>query len=438
MESTLKVKNFGPIKDATLNMRNVNVLIGPQASGKSTLAKLYTICKSPSCYNEFEINNIEKIKLSKERFIENLRHYAIFDFLSEDSVIEFSSPTHDFRYIEGEIQYKNKLNDYHLNIEDSNDVFTENLGKLFKQSINFLADITFDLFLNKKRQSKKFSFKNFNNFLSEFDWNELSRDDKKSIIDQFDVFKAEIFLNDALYVPAERTILNLLKQAPFSFQNLKIPIPQHLLSYGYKYEIAANEIGELDLSFIHPHSKYKFQDNIDKIYFSSNKSVKLTESASSFQSIVPILLPILNEREDENKQYSFVIEEPETNLYPKAQYDLIKFLEKDREDDLGWIDKGGIHTYTTHSPFILTALNNMLYAFKKGNEANESVKNKISNIIDQKNWISPDNFSAYEIKNGKSKSIFDRKTGLIKENSIDVISEEIIEDFRNIALASIE
>lgn len=438
MNTSITVRNFGPIKDATLDLRNVNVLIGPQASGKSTLAKLYTICKSPSCYNDFEIENLEKIKLSKEKFLESLRHYAIFDFLNKDSVIEFISPTHEFKYFESEIQYKNKLNDFHLNILDSNDVFAENLRRLFNQSINFSFDIMFDLFLKKKRQVNNFLFKNFNNFITEFDWREFSEDDKLFIIDQFEVFKSKIFLNDALYIPAERTILNLLKQAPFSFQNLKIPIPQHLLSYGHKYEIAANEIRELDLSFIHPHSKYKLQDNIDRIYFSSNKSVKLTESASSFQSIVPILLPILNEREDENKQYSFVIEEPETNLYPKAQYDLIKFLEKDREDDLGWIDKGSIHTYTTHSPFILTALNNMLYAFKKGNNANDNVKKKISKIIDQKNWISPDDFSAYEIKNGKAKSIFDRKKGLIKENSIDVISEEIIEDFRNIALASIE
>ena len=47
MKSKLIVRNFGPIESATLNLSNVNVFIGPQASGKSTLAKLYTICTSP-------------------------------------------------------------------------------------------------------------------------------------------------------------------------------------------------------------------------------------------------------------------------------------------------------------------------------------------------------------------------------------------------------
>lgn len=36
----LTVKNFGPIREADLDLRKVTVLIGEQASGKSVLAKL--------------------------------------------------------------------------------------------------------------------------------------------------------------------------------------------------------------------------------------------------------------------------------------------------------------------------------------------------------------------------------------------------------------
>ena len=56
MKSKLIVKNFGPIESATLNLSNVNVFIGPQASGKSTLAKLYTICKSPILFHDLKNN----------------------------------------------------------------------------------------------------------------------------------------------------------------------------------------------------------------------------------------------------------------------------------------------------------------------------------------------------------------------------------------------
>jgi predicted ATPase len=47
MKSTLTVKNFGPIDFVMLDLRHVNVFIGPQASGKSALAKLFTVCSAP-------------------------------------------------------------------------------------------------------------------------------------------------------------------------------------------------------------------------------------------------------------------------------------------------------------------------------------------------------------------------------------------------------
>ena len=212
------------------------------------------------------------------------------------------------------------------------------------------------------------------------------------------------------------------------------------MDYATIYENATDKVKEFDLGFLKDNTFYKNVNGIDRIFFAKNKSIKLTESASGFQSVVPMILPILNEKNtDSSKEhYSFVIEEPETNLFPKAQYELLKFLEKDRNDDFDKIDKGIIHTYTTHSPFILSSFNNMLYAFKKGNNSVSKIKSEICKILEECNWINPDQFSAYQIEDGKSKSIMDRKTGLIKENVIDYVSEDIIDDFRKIALASID
>jgi predicted ATPase len=232
-----------------------------------------------------------------------------------------------------------------------------------------------------------------------------------------------------------------MKQAAFSFQKAKVPLPGHLLDYAEIYVKATTEIESYDLGFLKAGTTYRNINGTDKIFFNDEQSINLTDSASGFQSVVPLLLPIVNEKKFSffhNNHYSFVIEEPETNLFPKAQYELLKFLEKDRYDDTGKIDQGIIHTYTTHSPFVLTALNNMLYAYKKGNVATEKVKENISAIIPKENWINPDFFSAFEINNGNAIDIFNRETGLFKENSIDNISDEIMEDFRDIALASID
>jgi len=43
---TLTVKNFGPIREAQLELGKVTVLIGPQASGKSVLVKVLAILRA--------------------------------------------------------------------------------------------------------------------------------------------------------------------------------------------------------------------------------------------------------------------------------------------------------------------------------------------------------------------------------------------------------
>jgi predicted ATPase len=458
MESTLTVRNFGPIKNATLNMRNVNVLIGPQASGKSTLAKLYTICKSPSLYHQlendkfpifFEINDIEgnaNFEKSVEKFKMSLKNFSILDFLNENTYIEFDSPSHKFIFENGTLFFEDKI-DIQSSLEYCKDADFENLkielNKLSEklQRLNFT--FRFNLFYSENHNLGDSFVDEFIKFSHTFDIDnfQFNKENSRIFIQSVKSVKSEIFNSNALYIPSERTIINLMKQAAFSFQKAKVPLPGHLLDYAEIYVKATTQIENYDLSFLKPGTTYKNQNGTDKIFFNEVQSINLTDSASGFQSVVPLLLPIVNEKKDsfQNKHYSFVIEEPETNLFPKAQYELLKFLEKDRYDDSGKIDQGIIHTYTTHSPFVLTALNNMLYAFKKGSRSQyESTKEKISNIIPKENWINPDFFSAYEIKNGSALDIFNRDTGLIDENSIGIISDEIIEDFRNIAIASIE
>ena len=40
----LIVKNVGPIKDIDIELKKVNVFMGPQSCGKSTLAKIISFC----------------------------------------------------------------------------------------------------------------------------------------------------------------------------------------------------------------------------------------------------------------------------------------------------------------------------------------------------------------------------------------------------------
>ena len=38
------IHNVGPVKDADIRLKKINVFIGPQSSGKSTVAKIIAFC----------------------------------------------------------------------------------------------------------------------------------------------------------------------------------------------------------------------------------------------------------------------------------------------------------------------------------------------------------------------------------------------------------
>ena len=61
-ESSLKIKNLGPINEANINIGKINVMAGKNGSGKTTVNKLlYSILTSASSDKEFLVcENIKK------------------------------------------------------------------------------------------------------------------------------------------------------------------------------------------------------------------------------------------------------------------------------------------------------------------------------------------------------------------------------------------
>ena len=42
--TTIEIKNIGPIKEVEISLNKINVFMGPQSSGKSTIAKIISFC----------------------------------------------------------------------------------------------------------------------------------------------------------------------------------------------------------------------------------------------------------------------------------------------------------------------------------------------------------------------------------------------------------
>ena len=447
MQAILEVKNFGPIKNVKLDLRNVNVFIGPQASGKSALAKVYTICKSPlSFYSESKENLVSGSETTNlANFKKTLEDYNILSFLANDTYINFNSELHSFKYEYGKITYERKFIKRIERLEICKAEIEANKAEI----INILSGINeklfgFRFFIRKLFTNPTFLYdEEFKLFMNN---KKIDNEQLESIIKEITRIENDLSSRTALYIPAERNFIPIIKGASLNLLNNNVPIPKHILSFGAEFEKASFELKELDLDFIKEGIKYKNEDGKDVIYFSANNSIKLTESASGLQSVVPLLLPILaRKRKNELSHHSFVIEEAELNLFPLAQYKLIKELEKNRLDGSSISeDIGTIHTYTTHSPYILSAFNNLLYAYKARNyirrknmqsgmdytKAINDAHAKVTDIIPV--FISARNFSAYQISNGGAMEIFNRESELMDENYIDQSSDEMSDDFERL------
>lgn len=197
-----------------------------------------------------------------------------------------------------------------------------------------------------------------------------------------------------------------------------INLPKTLLSFANAFFQFRDNVHNLDIPFLGV--SYFRHDNKDYVSFSAKESaLQLHETASGIQSVTPLLVLLEHLSRNTEQAQSFIIEEPELNLYPTAQQGLLNWLVEKctkGENDL---------TITTHSPYILSHLNLLLYAHQVGNK-DEEKRAKVKAIIPEEYWINPDEFAAYYVNGPEGengvRSLVDADTKLISQNGLDDVS----------------
>ena len=210
------------------------------------------------------------------------------------------------------------------------------------------------------------------------------------------------------YIPAERNLISLFNRYVTTFITADIPLPKFLLNFSSEYIRAREEIKELKFLNV----KY-INNGKDLIYYNEENYLDLEHSSSGIQSALPLYLTV---KYFAQKHKSIIIEEPEQNLFPKAQSETIKYIVEQVSDENSLF-------LMTHSPYVLSTLNILMMAHKAGN-LNEVSKSKVTELYNEKQWINPDEFSAYYLENGVARDIKGR-TGLISDNEIDESSDNI-------------
>jgi predicted ATPase len=392
MKEKLIIKNFGPIKSVELDLGRFNILIGEQATGKSTVAKVLAVCRYFS-YVYGENNNVPS-----DNFELGLNAWGLKESIQSNSYIFYESGHYIFiaqRIVRKDIIFvpvdgsgNFEYIGFSTKIEAKSPAFKNLLVELGK--------------IKPKENNESIDF-------SSFSWR---------IPTSFFLNDVKNVLDNPFYLPTQRGLQSIFSLGRSSIPNIS--------------DSLFNQLAKMD-GIAHHFTKETYIDPLDVFYknvqgygyirkASETEYYSLFNAASGYQSEIPIVLVIKYYTEMKKRKKTFIIEEPELNLFPSAQNKLMQYL-VDKT-----INYGNSVLLTTQSPYILTSLNNMMYVYQVGQINPERVSEK----IDKKYWINPADVSAYLLKSdGMCENIIDDE-GLIRAEKIDEVSKVINKQFNEI------
>ena len=397
-KETLEINNFLSISYIKWEFERFNIITGDMGAGKSLCIKLLAF---------FEEIIPSLLVLPYENFHENLDTGHFFDFLTKEFLIIFDfSTTAPDKQPEFEIKY----------------VFS-------------YKSITFDVTVTG-RDVNNITFKSV--FLHDMlrEWDEYSQ--KKGIfnsenvtLDGFSEAK-KFFYSDVLkkfgghfpmattFVPASRAALAFGS----SHSDYHLKVYKELIDVLPRFKSRNQEIINTILK-----AKIKIEDKYS-LYLESDDGRKVPiAKASSGQQEIVYLLMVLDKLGNFGYTYgnhhSIFIEEPEAHLFPLEQKQTVELIVQTYN-----LLKGNGNPVrffiTTHSPYILNSLNNIL---KKGALLNvyKDQTDRINNLIDIPP-LNADEISAYFIdSHGEGDNMLDEDREYLYSEKIADISIDINE-----------
>ncbi|MCD8073464.1 MAG: ATP-binding protein [Lachnospiraceae bacterium] len=185
-----------------------------------------------------------------------------------------------------------------------------------------------------------------------------------------------------------------------------------------KYSIAGKDARILMKKILR--GDYSYEDGEEHIVLENGERVKLSFASSGQQESVWIL-NLLYYYLLGNKKVLFIIEEPESNLFPESQKYITELIALVS-------NCGHSVVMTTHSPYVLGTLNNLLYA----NTLKEGYAEQTDKIISQNLWLDEKDFDSWFVKEGKIENCMDSEIHMIQNERIDGISSVINDDFEKL------
>lgn len=427
------IKNFGPIKEVELEIKDINVFIGSTSSGKSTVAKLIAISR------EFELFQTSDFEV----FVNKLVHYNIEFDLKEETYIRYSNGELywelNAKTITNNYPFKNLFYGYRdivkKFVSDLRGVDIKNIKEGGEDAYKFLALIfnfvDFEDFLvehhanssdKRVKRALKLS-KRIKNSQSKIKSGDHSSflEDLQDMKELYELIYGEGGPDKVCYIPAERILLSMIAESLFGLMNHDVAIAKCIKDFGAQFESARKKLTHFSIPFLD--AEYQYSNRSNLIAFSDGAKIKLGQASSGFQSIIPLVLVVeAMTSKEQSRKNCFVIEEPELNLYPTIQKELVEFIVErinKSKDKL---------ILTTHSPYVLTSLDNLIQASNAAKAHPEQSK-KVEKIVVEAKWVDFDRVACYFFENGSCRSTLDQENQTIGASNIDDVSETLGKTF---------
>lgn len=396
--ATIRLKNFGPIKDTGLiELSQILLIIGRQSSGKSTFMKVLCYCRWLE----------KKIMASFDDIIPTYTHYKRF----KRDLMQFHRIDSLYFQDNSLIEYNGDVISIFYSGVDSNAKINKKQGKWADRYNSKLSYIPAERNLVS-------AFKNINdayktkdrdvlfNFIIE--WGEAREPYNKenplplSVTDNFLYFNDQG--KDYVRLPQGEVITSF-----YASSGIQSVVPVDVMS-NYLATLVGKTASFSQSDLINQLMAILREDDVAKIDINalSEKTIAELREKMKYQSM------------------QLFIEEPEQNLYPDAQRMLIQNLvRRVKNASLEGKHKSMI-VMTTHSPYVLSTLN-VLMADSAAKE--KFVGNKqIDEIIDNTTLLSLNAYSAYYIDAfGIFKNIKDTELSMFSGIDLDQVSDWVDE-----------
>jgi len=379
---SIEIKNFLAIRSGKITLNAFTTIIGPQASGKSTIVKLVFFARN-------FVTRYFRTIADSERDIRNYKRDQLENFLYLFGDLEGYNEPFEVRYVLGTIEVTIKR-------KTRNRIPAITIGKNLQDTG---ARLQRDHENYDRRRSKN-EHLGHPMVLPSY-WNSTPE-------------RAAFFEScpTTLFIPASRSLFSTASDQLLSDLASEDELDPFMMHFGGYYRLARRSIlrGRRDefntlVSPIIDGSLVRMDSR--EFIVTSRGRVPLPNASSGQKEALPLLLAVVLYPAAGAIADMMIIERPETQLFPESQKHTLDLIA-----DMA-ANTGCSMLVTTHSPYIIAFLNNHIIRWgtrpKKDRDAMTA--------------------GAYLVSDGEVRSIMDSEDGLIDMNVLDEVSEEIVSEF---------